>query len=354
MDVPGDEDYPGPAVLVGPLAEVLRRMDYVLHAVDDDGPCLADVKKSFDTQHVLTPGIQQHAEPDPERRPVDGPVERHRDGVRVAHVVRIAGLCCKGRQRRVRSRAVRANELVDVHLAESRLEGPGWRVDLAQPGQQARYDARLRYVRLGHDDLICRRDLLDRLRVAVEVQGAVDRVHGGEYQVYREVVLQDGVGIDGVEDRGRVRQAGRLDDDAIQPRYLAPLVHVEELHERSDEVLPGGAADTTAPEQDRALIHPAQEVVVEPHLAELVDEDGRVGHRRRREHPREKGRLAAAEETGNDRHRTPGLALHGPTCCPPRRTPALRPASPAGLGPGDLGSGQRASPRRARGSRGPG
>src|SRR5215213_10420390 len=111
MDVPGNEDNPGLAVLVGPLAEVLRRMDYVLHAVDDDGPCLADVKQSFDAQHVLAPGIQQHAEPDPECRPVDGPVKRDRDGVGVTHVVRIAGLRSKGCRPRVRSRATWTKEL---------------------------------------------------------------------------------------------------------------------------------------------------------------------------------------------------------------------------------------------------
>ena len=125
MDALGDEDDPGAAVLVGPLAEVLGRMDDVLHAVEDDGSCLADVEETLDAQHVLTPGIQQHAEPDPERRPVDGPVERDRDGVRIAYVVRLIGISREKRRRRVCPYAVRAKEFVDVHLPEGSLEGPG-------------------------------------------------------------------------------------------------------------------------------------------------------------------------------------------------------------------------------------
>src|SRR5215218_3501621 len=342
MDAFGDKDDPGAAVLVGPLAEVLRRMDDVLHAVEDDGSSLADVEEPFDTQHVLTPGVEQHAEPDPERRPVDGPVERDRDGVRVAHVVRIAGL--RRKCWRVRSRAVRAKELGDVYLAEGSLEDPGRRVYRAQPRQQAPCDARLRYVRLGHDDLVGRRDLLERLRVAVQVQVSVDRVDRSEYQVHREVVLQDGIGEDRVEDGGGIRQAGRLDDDAIQPRYLALLVHVEESQEGSDEILPGGAAYAAAREQNRALVDPAQEVVVQTNLAELVDENGSVGHRRLREHPPQERRLAAAEEAGHDRHRPFGASsLHVST----RRAP--RTAPPAGRDPGGPAAGPPASPRRARG-----
>src|SRR5215208_4377345 len=293
--------------------------------------------------------MQQHAEPDPERRPVDGSIECDRDGVRVANVVRIAGFRSKGCWPRVRSHAARTQELANIQLAESRLEDPSGRVDLAQSGKQALRRVRLRYVRLGYDDLVCRRDLLDRLWVAVKVQGAVDRVYGNEYDIHREVVLQYGVRVDRVEDRSRVCQAGRLDNDAVQSRYLAPLIHVEKLQEGPDEVLSSGAADATAPEQDRALVHPAQEVVVESHLAELVDEDGRVSYRRRRQHPREEGGLAAAEEAGHDRHRPFGVPiLHGPIRHAPRTTPRTEP------GPGGQAACLPASSPPARGSRDPG
>jgi hypothetical protein len=94
------------------------------------------------------------------------------------------------------------------------------------------------------------------------VQVSVDRVDGGEDQVHREVVLQDGVGEDRVQNRGRVSQARRLDDYAVQPRYLTPLVQAEKLQQCSDEVLSGGAADTPAPEKDRALVDPPKKMVV--------------------------------------------------------------------------------------------
>src|SRR5919202_173451 len=167
-------------------------MDYVLHAVEDDGPRLADVEEALDAQHVLASSVEQHAAPDPDHRPIDGPVERERYGVRIAHVVRVAGL--SGEVRRSRGRPVRVEELLDVHLSEGRLDNLGGWVYRAQPRDQPPNRARLRYVRLGHDDLVGRRNLLDRLRVAVEMELAVDRVHGGENQVDGEVVLQDGIG----------------------------------------------------------------------------------------------------------------------------------------------------------------
>jgi hypothetical protein len=89
MDASGDEDDPGSVVLVGPLTEVLRRVDDVLHAVEDDGSSLPNVEEPLDSQHVLAPGVEQHAEPDPERSPVDGSVERNRDGVGLSRVVQL-------------------------------------------------------------------------------------------------------------------------------------------------------------------------------------------------------------------------------------------------------------------------
>ncbi len=46
----------------------------------------------------------------------------------------------------------------------------------------------------------------------------------------------------------------------------------------------------------------AHEKVVEADLAELVDDDGRVGEARMLEQPRKQGGLAAAEEAGQHRH----------------------------------------------------
>src|SRR5215203_6882936 len=107
-------------------------MDDVLHAVEDDGSRLADVEESLDAQHVLAPGVEQHAEPDPERRPVDCPVERDRDGVGLSGIVKLIGPSIK--RWRVRCCASRAKELAYVHLSKSGLECPGRRVYGAQPG----------------------------------------------------------------------------------------------------------------------------------------------------------------------------------------------------------------------------
>src|ERR687894_1452355 len=127
---------------------------------------------------------------------------------------------------------------------------------------------------------------------------AVYRVYRCEDEVHGEMVLQDRVHKDRVQDRGRVGEARRLDDYAVEARYLAPLVEIQELQQRLDEVLAGGATDAPVPEQHGPLVHPAQKVMVEPNLAELVDEHGGVGHRGLGEHPAQQRRLAAAEEAG--------------------------------------------------------
>src|SRR5215212_424167 len=116
--------------------------------------------------------------------------------MRVAHVVKVVGPWYDQLWARRRACIARTKEFVDSHLAESRLQDPGGRVYGCEPRQQDLHSARLRYVCLGNDDLVRRCGLLERLRVAVEVQVSVDRIDSGEDLVHREVVLQDGVGED--------------------------------------------------------------------------------------------------------------------------------------------------------------
>src|SRR3989441_12491930 len=62
-----DEDEPRAVVLVGPPVEVLRRMDDVLDAVQDERSRAADVQQPLDPEHVAATALKQHGQPDPER-----------------------------------------------------------------------------------------------------------------------------------------------------------------------------------------------------------------------------------------------------------------------------------------------
>src|SRR5215213_10828256 len=154
----------------------------------------------------------------------------------------IVGLAIEGFRYRAVSRAVQTEQLGCVRLAKGCFENVGGRVNRAEATEEAPHDVRLRNVGLRHDNLVRGSDLLDRLRVAVKVQVTVDRVDRRQNQIHREMVLQDGISEDGVQDRGGVREAGGLDDDAVEARYLAPLVQVQQLQQCLDEVLAGGAA----------------------------------------------------------------------------------------------------------------
>ena len=58
-------------------------MDDVLDAVEDDRPGRAGVEEALDPQHVLAAGLQEHRQPDAERRPVERLLERECEGVHV-------------------------------------------------------------------------------------------------------------------------------------------------------------------------------------------------------------------------------------------------------------------------------
>ena len=59
-------------------------------------------------------------------------------------------------------------------------------------------------------------------------------------------------------------------------------------------------------QQDCLFVGAPQEMMVEADLTELIDEDGRIRHRRRREQPRKQGGLAAPKEARYDRYRLLG------------------------------------------------
>ena len=80
------------------------------------------------------------------------------------------------------------------------------------------------------------------------------------------------------------------------------------------EVVANGAAEAAVRQHDEVLVGVPDEMVIDPDLAEFVDENGGIGERGDGQKPLEQRRLAAAEEPGEhdnrDRLRRLGSA-HG-------------------------------------------
>src|SRR5688572_27484321 len=102
-------------------------------------------------------------------------------------------------------------------------------------------------------------------------------------------------------DRSGIRDARRLDDDARERRQLAAHPTVVQRFERLLQRVAECAAQASRIEQhDVVLASRRDQHVVEPDLAELVDDHGRVRETRLAHQRAEQRRLAAAEKAGED------------------------------------------------------
>ena len=267
---------------------------------------------------------------------------------------------------------VRAARLRIVHSAAkqpARVDGPVHRGQLGRrgiEGVQALGKAvrgRIAEIGLGHDDAVGDRRLLDRFGVGVERSGAGGRIDRRDHRLEAKQVGDRRVGHQGVQDRRRVGQSGRFDDDALERRDRAGGAPCEEAPGGAHQIAAHGAAHAAAVEQDDLLVARLDQQMVEPDLAELVDDHGGARERRVAQQAREQRRLAAAEEAGdhrdrNCRHRQRAPASRPRTCCVPiTRRPAgasgasssrsrrSRPGSPAWRPSGDRLAGSRVAQR---------
>ena len=133
---------------------------------------------------------------------------------------------------------------------------------------------------LGEDDAVGHRDLLHGLLMRVEGRGAVHRIDDGDDAVkgvaQREIRMIE----HRVQDRRRIGEARRLDDDALERRDAAVVALAQEILERRDEVAAHGAAEASGGEQDHGVVDGLDKQMIEADLAELVDDDDRVGESR--------------------------------------------------------------------------
>jgi len=77
-----------------------------------------------------------------------------------------------------------------------------------------------------------------------------------------------------VENGSRVGKAGRFEEDPAQSRDFTAIRLLGQDLQGRNEIAPDGAADAAARDQDELLVGLLDELVVQPDLAELVDDDG--------------------------------------------------------------------------------
>ena len=87
----------------------------------------------------------------------------------------------------------------------------------------------------------------------------------------------------------------------LEPRDAAGLQPVDQVGQRVDEFAAHRAAEAAVGKLDHAVGRLLDQQMVDRHIAELVDDDGRVGQRRILEQPVEQRRLAGAEKAGQHR-----------------------------------------------------
>ncbi len=264
-------------------------MDGVLHAVDEERPVTAHVEQALDPVEVTAAGVEEHREPDAEGGPVDDAVELEDDSSDLAVVV----VCrpCDGRELAQRPPAD-PKEQLGVDVAERGPEHGRRGVERGELSLERVERRGVGEIRLREDEHVGRCRLLHALRAA-EPMLAVDGRHDAVELV---VVRHERVGEERVHDRGRVGDPRRLDDDTPKGRDLACIRAVEQVAQLVGQIAAQRAAHAAAGEQHGALVDAAQEVMVEPDLAQLVDDHRGLRELGAAQQRSEQRRLAAAEE----------------------------------------------------------
>ena len=135
--------------------------------------------------------------------------------------------------------------------------------------------------------------------MVVEGGATVDGIDGGDDAVEPVLADQPGLGHQGVQDRRRIGQAGGFDHHAVELAPALPGIAPGRIAQRAGEVAADGAAQAAALQcHHLGLVGGAEQAVIEPDLAELVDDHQGAVHVGLADQTIEQGGLAAAEKAG--------------------------------------------------------
>ena len=246
--------------------------------------------------------VQQQGQPQAERRPVERRLGGEAEGGRpVGMVVVVRRLGAgparhlrRARRRRRAGRPAAAPPAPGASVGREVQRGAGLSACSRRPAARRGVGE----VGLAHHQPVGQRHLLHRLREALEIGSAVHGIDHGDHVAQPEMPAQRRVGREPGHDRHRVGEAGGLDHHPLERRHLAALHPPVQPLQPVAQVAADRAADAAALEQHHLLVDLLDQQMVEPDLAELVDQHGRAAQVGQRQEPLEQRGLAAAEKAG--------------------------------------------------------
>ncbi len=140
--------------------------------------------------------------------------------------------------------------------------------------------------------------LSPRLGEAIEAVRAVYRVDEGDDARQMQGVIEHGIGTQGEQDRCRIGESGGFDNYSLEAPYFACSAPLEQAAQGTRKILADRTAQTAAGQFENASFDKVDEVVIDRDLAELIDDDSRIGQGGRDQRASQERRLAAAEKSG--------------------------------------------------------
>ena len=214
------------------------------------------------------------------------------------------GLCIQQLVCRINGIGTEQHRGIDLPVLHRELVSPG--IELFQLCAQGPNPRRFGEIRFRDQDAVRDRRLPDRFPVAFELRPPVDSIHRRDQRIQTVGVLEQRVPHEAGEDGKRVREAGGFDHDTSEARKCSGHALQIQLPHAVHQLALHGTADATGLEQHHVLVQLLHHQMVEPDLAELVDQHRRLLHPGMGEQVVEQCRLAAAEETGDERDRDGG------------------------------------------------
>ncbi len=152
---------------------------------------------------------------------------------------------------------------------------------------------------LAQQQPVRRRDLCQPLRMQSLLQRRVTGIHQRDDQTDMKAPAQLRVVAQRGENRGRVGQAGGLQNDPAKRRNFTSITPLQKTEQRVFQLTADGAADTTAGQQHGIRCDLFNQQMIDTHVAEFVDQQRGVAHVFIGQQAFEQRGLATAEEAGN-------------------------------------------------------
>ena len=162
-------------------------------------------------------------------------------------------------------------------------------------------------VALGDHETVRDRDLARALAAPAQSLIAIDRVDHRRHAGEREALAKGRVAEQRVQDRRRLGDAGGFENDPVERRKRARFAPRQNVAERVDQVAAQGATDAAAADQDRVAAEPLIQKMIEADLADLVDDDERIGKFARSQQAIDERGFACAEKARDDVEGDPRL-----------------------------------------------